>query len=77
MAAARKEHPITKARFVAKGVGGFAKYCTKGPQVFSCAAKLSESSMLSLLWRVRLRACRRMASSPIGEISKRTDVGLA
>jgi hypothetical protein len=54
--------------------GSSTNRCTKGPQVFSCAGKPSESSVLSLLWRVRLRACRRMASSPIGEISKRADV---
>jgi hypothetical protein len=29
--------------------------CNKGPQVFSCAAKPSESSMLSLLWRLPTR----------------------
>lgn len=57
--------------------GSSTDRCTKEPQVFSRATKLSEPSMLSLLWRVRLRACRRMASSPIGEISKRTDVDLA
>ena len=42
MAGACKEHPITKARFVAKGKGGFAKYCTlKTDNMLKCTQALA------------------------------------